>query len=82
MLRRRISVCPTVTERESNARRLAALGTSAIVMPVEAANGEKQIDVDEFGATVRLVLGERESGAARGGVDERIWWGAGGGGSD
>jgi len=51
-------IIPTITERESNARRFVALGAGAIVMPVEEANGEKQIDVAEFSATVRRVLGE------------------------
>jgi len=49
-------IVPTITERESNARRLVALGAGAIVMPVEDADGEKQIDLAEFGATVRRVL--------------------------
>jgi MGT family glycosyltransferase len=57
-------IIPTITERESNARRLVALGAGAIVMPAEEANGEKQIDVAEFSATVRRVLGEPGYGAA------------------
>jgi len=51
-------IIPTITERESNARRLAALGAGEIVMPVDGADGEKQIDVDEFSAKVRRVLEE------------------------
>jgi UDP:flavonoid glycosyltransferase YjiC (YdhE family) len=49
---------PTSTERESNARRLVALGGGEIVMPVENGVGEKQIDVNEFRATVQRVLDE------------------------
>jgi UDP:flavonoid glycosyltransferase YjiC (YdhE family) len=49
---------PTITERESNARRLVALRAGEIVMPVETADGEKQIDSDEFGKTVKRVLDE------------------------
>lgn len=49
---------PTITERESNARRLVALGAGEIVMPVETADGEKQIDFDDFGKMVKRVLDE------------------------
>lgn len=48
-------IMPTITERESNARRLAALGVGEIVPPLD---GEKRIDVDEFGAQVQRVLRE------------------------
>ena len=51
-------IIPTITERESNARRLAALGAGEIVMPVDGADGEKQIDVAEFSAKVHRVLNE------------------------
>jgi UDP:flavonoid glycosyltransferase YjiC (YdhE family) len=37
-------IVPTITERESNARRLVALGAGEIVMPVTRADGEKAID--------------------------------------
>ena len=49
-------IIPTFTERESNARRLAALGAGEIVLPVDGAGGEKLIDVAEFGAKVDRVL--------------------------
>jgi hypothetical protein len=42
MLRRRAI---TITERESNARRVVALGAGEIVLPVDGADGEKRIDV-------------------------------------
>ncbi len=51
-------IIPTITERESNARRLAALGAGEIVMPVDAADGEKHIDLAEFCAKVHRVLNE------------------------
>ena len=51
-------IIPTSTERESNARRLAALGAGEIVLPRDGADGEKRIDVDEFSAKVRRVLNE------------------------
>jgi UDP:flavonoid glycosyltransferase YjiC (YdhE family) len=49
-------IIPTITERESNARRVVALGAGEIVMPVDDADGEKHIDVAEFGAKVHRVL--------------------------
>ena len=51
-------IIPTITERESNARRLAALGAGEVVVPVGGADGEKRIDVVEFGKKVRRVLSE------------------------
>ena len=53
-------IIPTITERESNARRVLALGACEIVLPVDGADGEKQIDVQEFGAKVQRVLKEPE----------------------
>ena len=51
-------IVPTITERESNARRLVALGAGEIVMPVTGPDGEKTIDSDELGAAVLRVLRE------------------------
>jgi UDP:flavonoid glycosyltransferase YjiC (YdhE family) len=51
-------IIPTTTERESNARRLVQLGAGEIVMPVDGAQGEKDIDVAEFGAKVNRVLSD------------------------
>lgn len=51
-------IIPTSTERESNARRLVALGAGEIVMPMDGADGEKHIDVDEFSTKVQRVLNE------------------------
>jgi MGT family glycosyltransferase len=51
-------IIPTITERESNARRVAALGAGEIVLPVDGADGEKLIDADEFSAKVHLVLND------------------------
>jgi MGT family glycosyltransferase len=51
-------IIPTITERESNARRLVALGAGEIVMPVDGADGEKHIDVADFSAQVHRVLNE------------------------
>jgi MGT family glycosyltransferase len=51
-------IIPTITERESNARRLAALGAGEIVLPVDGTDGEKHLDVAEFSAKVNRVLNE------------------------
>jgi UDP:flavonoid glycosyltransferase YjiC (YdhE family) len=48
-------ILPTYSERESNARRIAALGAGAIV-PVENTSTGKRVDVDELRQTVRHVL--------------------------
>jgi hypothetical protein len=51
-------IIPTIRERESNARRLASLGAGEVVMPVNGADGEKLVDVAEFGMNVKRVLNE------------------------
>ena len=51
-------IIPTITERVSNARRLAAVGAGEVVMPVAGADGEKRIDVAEFGRKVSRVLSQ------------------------
>jgi MGT family glycosyltransferase len=53
-------IIPTTTERESNARRVVALGAGEIVMPVDDADGEKHIDVAEFCVKVRRVLNDSD----------------------
>ena len=51
-------IIPTITERESNARRLTALGAGEIVLPVDGADGEKHIDVADFSTKVHRVLND------------------------
>lgn len=51
-------IIPTITERESNARRLTALGAGEIVLPVDGADGEKLIDVADFSTKVHRVLND------------------------
>jgi MGT family glycosyltransferase len=51
-------IIPTITERESNGRRLAALGAGEVVTPVEGTDGEKRIDAAAFGEKVSRVLNE------------------------
>ena len=48
-------ILPTFSERESNARRIAALGAGAIV-PVDMMPGKKRVNVDDLRATVKRVL--------------------------
>ncbi len=48
-------IIPTYTERESNARRIAALGAGAMV-PVEHDRGKKQVRVEALRAAIRRVL--------------------------
>jgi MGT family glycosyltransferase len=50
-------IIPTYSERESNARRIAALGAGALV-PVTQAAGKKHVDADALRATVRRVLAD------------------------
>jgi UDP:flavonoid glycosyltransferase YjiC (YdhE family) len=51
-------IIPTISERESNARRLVALGAGEIVLPIDGPDGEKRIDLADFTAKVHLVLNE------------------------
>src|SRR5258708_12268580 len=48
-------IIPTYAERESNARRIAALGAGAMV-PVEHDRGKKQVCVEALRAAIRRVL--------------------------
>ncbi len=48
-------IIPTYAERESNARRIAALGAGAFV-PAQNVSGKKHVRVEELRATVRRVL--------------------------
>jgi UDP:flavonoid glycosyltransferase YjiC (YdhE family) len=50
-------IIPTFSERESNARRIVALGAGAIVH-VETVDGDKYVNVDELRKTIRQVLAE------------------------
>jgi len=51
-------IIPTSTERESNARRVTALGAGELVLPTEGAGGEKQVDLADFSAKVQRCLTE------------------------
>ena len=49
---------PTNSERESNARRMAALGTGEFVVPTVSESGKKHLDVADFKTKVERVLTE------------------------
>ncbi len=51
-------IIPTISERESNPRRVVALGAEELIFPKTDANGETRIDVGEFGAKVQRVLSQ------------------------
>jgi UDP:flavonoid glycosyltransferase YjiC (YdhE family) len=51
-------IIPTYSERESNARRLAALGAGEFVLPTLDAAGEKHVDTAEFSAKMNRVLSD------------------------
>jgi UDP:flavonoid glycosyltransferase YjiC (YdhE family) len=51
-------VVPTYSERESNARRVAALGAGAVVPPTQGPSGEKELSVEELRVAVRRVLSD------------------------
>lgn len=51
-------IIPTFSERESNARRIAALGAADFIVPTEDASAEKYVSVEEVRAKVRQVLSD------------------------
>lgn len=51
-------IIPTYSERESNARRIAALGAGEFVVPVEDISGEKHVSGEEVRAKVKRVLSD------------------------
>ncbi|MDH4137689.1 MAG: hypothetical protein OEW09_13395, partial [Anaerolineae bacterium] len=52
-------IIPTYSERESNARRIAALGAGDLIVPTEDASGrKKQVRAEEVQAKVRRVLSD------------------------
>ena len=57
-------IIPTISERESNARRLVSLGAGEIVLPIAGEDGEKQIDIADFAQKVHRVLQEDRYGDA------------------
>ncbi len=51
-------IIPTFSERESNARRIAALGAGEFIVPTEDGSGKKHVPAEEVRVKVRHVLAE------------------------
>ncbi len=51
-------IVPTMTERESNARRLASLGVAELQIPVVDEINEKRVSSAAFGETVQTMLAD------------------------
>jgi UDP:flavonoid glycosyltransferase YjiC (YdhE family) len=65
-------IIPTISERESNARRLVELGAGEMVLPIDAEGGEKQIDTSDFAEKVHRVLHDESYRAAARSAAERM----------
>ena len=65
-------IIPTYSERESNARRIAALGAGDFVVPTEDASGEKHVSVDEVRVKVRQVLSDPSFTVNAGRIGEKM----------
>ncbi len=73
-------IIPTYSERESNARRMAALGVAELVLPAEDASGERRVPVEELRVKVKKVLSDPSfaSNARQLGEKMRAYGGAAG----
>jgi UDP:flavonoid glycosyltransferase YjiC (YdhE family) len=69
---------PTISERESNARRMESLGAGAVIRPTTGADGEKRIDHAAFAKAIHRVLNDKsyEEAARRLSTDLRELGGA------
>jgi UDP:flavonoid glycosyltransferase YjiC (YdhE family) len=65
-------IIPTYSERESNARRVAAMGAGDIVLLTEAGPGGKQVSVEELRVKVRQVLSDPSFRLNAGRIAENI----------
>ena len=65
-------IIPTFSERESNARRIAALGAADFIVPTEDAAGEKHLSVEELRAKVRRVLRDASFTAKARGIGDKM----------
>lgn len=70
-------ILPTYSERESNARRIAAVG-AGVWLPANTVSGRKQVDIEELRKTVRRVLADPSfaANARRIGEELRTYGGA------
>jgi MGT family glycosyltransferase len=51
-------IIPTYSERESNARRIAAVGAGGFLLPTQAASRQKRVPAEELRAKIRQVLSD------------------------
>jgi UDP:flavonoid glycosyltransferase YjiC (YdhE family) len=65
-------IIPTYSERESNARRVAAAGAGTFVLPVEHARARKQIRAEELRAAVHRVLEDPAYTLAAKGLSQKL----------
>jgi len=65
-------IIPTYSERESNARRVAAAGAGAFVLPVEHARARKHVRVEKLRATTQKVLEDPSYSLAAQAISEKI----------
>jgi UDP:flavonoid glycosyltransferase YjiC (YdhE family) len=65
-------VIPTYSERESNARRVAALGAGEFLLPVEGPRGRKRVSAEELRGLVRRVLADPACAARASRVGEEL----------
>jgi UDP:flavonoid glycosyltransferase YjiC (YdhE family) len=73
-------IIPTFSERESNARRVAALGAGDFVLPTKGSGGKKRVAAEELRAKVWRVLSDPSftQSARRIGEKMRTYGGASG----
>jgi UDP:flavonoid glycosyltransferase YjiC (YdhE family) len=64
-------ILPTYSERESNARRLEALG-AAVIVPVEIVRGKKRVRAEELRSAIRRVLADGSFGENARRLGERL----------
>jgi UDP:flavonoid glycosyltransferase YjiC (YdhE family) len=65
-------IIPTYSERESNARRVAALGAGEFLLPVEGPRGRKRVSAEELRGLVRRVLADPACAARASRVGEEL----------
>jgi UDP:flavonoid glycosyltransferase YjiC (YdhE family) len=65
-------IIPTYSERESNARWVAAAGAGTFVLPMEHSRARKHIQVEELRATVLQVLEDPAYTLAAKGISQKL----------
>lgn len=65
-------IIPTFSERESNARRIAAVGAGEFILPTEGSAREKHVNIDDLRMKVRKVLSEPSYAASARQTGEKL----------